>query len=75
MSSDDQDLFLLLVILIVAHDWVQPRRRTSVVDDEDVLENRSVLEDCEDWDFRLFLFVSGFVLLLGRHFRAFELLK
>lgn len=54
MSSDDQNLFAVLVRSGVV----------VVIDDEDVLENRSVLQDCEDWDSRFFY-------VLGSHCKEF----
>ena len=59
VSSDDQDLNAIgrrgaVEVMVI-----------RVVDDEDVLENGSVLQDCEDWDFRHF--VTELVLGIGSH--------
>lgn len=43
MSTNDRDLLLAFALSVLV--W-----RRGSVDVEDVLENRPVLVDCEDWD-------------------------
>lgn len=67
VATDDQDFFLGL--LMDGGDWFIGRWGWGFVDDEDVLENRSIFKDCEDWDFGLvvFFFIEFLLLILVGH--------